>query len=351
MKEFLLEKGLLKRNYNRVRQEAGGARLMAVLKNNAYGLGLLPMAGFWREMGVTRFGIGDLSDAAALRAEGFHQEELLLMRSTAIPEEIELILDRQVIATIGSQEAAVALGGLAEKRGTVAEAHIKIDCGMGRYGFLPEEMDKIKAVYQYMNAIAVSGVYTQIPSGLSQKKALAAKAAFDGVLEGLRAHSLETGVTHALGSTALFAYDDLQAYDMVRVGAAISGRVPGKTGLSRVGVIEAPVADIRWIPPGHAISKYFRSRKPVRAGLLPVGYADGFMVAPPARPHAWRIAAPSSRRPPSIRLETGEEVKVLGHVGQNHMCVDLTNSKCAAGTLARIDINPLFAGNLPRTMR
>jgi len=351
MKELLIEKNILRRNYSRVRQEAGDAKILAVLKNNAYGLGLLPMARFWREMGVTRFGIGDLADAAALRAEGFQQEELLLMRSTCIPEEIELLLDYQVIATIGSQEAAVALSGLAEKRGTIAEAHIEIDCGMGRYGFLPEEIDKVKAVYEYMNALAISGVYTHIPPGMSQKKALAAKAAFDGVLDKIRAAGLETGTTHAFGSAALFAYDDLQSYDMVRIGAAIGGRIPGKTGLGQVGVIIAPITDIRWIPPGHTISKTVRLRKPARIGFLPVGYAAGFMVFPPKRMRFWQMLASRAYRAPSVRLETGEEVKVLGHVGQNHIAVDLTNAKCTAGALARIEVDPLFAGDLPREVR
>lgn len=350
MKELLIEKSRLLRNFRQVQQQAGNAALMAVLKNNAYGLGLIPMARFWREQGVSCFGIGDPADAAVLRGEGFVEEEMLLMRSTAVPEEIETILDNHVIATIGSQEAALALSGLAEKRSTVAEAHIKIDCGLGRYGFLPEETDKIKSVCQYLNAVAVSGVYTHIPTGLSKKKAAAAKAVFDGVLTALREAGLETGTTHAMGSTALFAHPELQSYGMVRVGAAITGRIPGKTGLCRVGVVVAPVTDIRWIPPRHTIAREIQLRKPARVGLVPLGYATGFSVNSNAYARSWRFAS-GRRRPPAVKLETGEEVPVLGHVGQNHMVLDLTHVKCTVGTLVSVEIDPLFAGSLPRVLR
>jgi alanine racemase len=351
-KELIIEKALLIKNYGEICRRLNGAGVWAVLKNNAYGLGLLQMARFWREMGVRRFGVGDPSDAALLRAEGFTQEDILLMRSTAVPEEIDALLDHNVIATVGSQEAAQALSGIAGKRSAVAEAHIKIDCGMGRYGFLPGETDKIFSIFAYMENIAVSGVYTQIPSGLSHKKAKECTDRFDSVLSFLRGNSCETGLVHALGSSALFRHPALSQYDAVRVGAAIGGRVPGKTGLHRAGYIVSRVSDARWIPAGEKIAGRVKRRHAVRAGLIPVGYADGLFVQKPV--YGRFLSVPAFRRGYGklrVSLDTGEEVSVLGLIGQNHMLVDLTRSHASAGTTARVEVNPLFAGNLPRKIR
>jgi alanine racemase len=351
-KELIIEKALLAKNYGEVCRRLSGASVLAVLKNNAYGLGLLPMAKFWREMGVRRFGVGDPADAARLRAEGFTQEDILLMRSTAVPEEIDALLDHNVVATVGSQEAALTLSGIAEKRSTVAEAHIKIDCGFGRYGFLPTETDKLFSIFSYMQNIAVSGVYTQLPGGLSRKKAQACIDRFETVLTALREKSCETGLVHALGSTALFRYPELPQYDAVRVGAAMTGRVPGKTGLYRTAVIAAPISDTRWIPAGERIAGRLKLRRPVRIGLIPTGYADGVLIEKPA--YARLIEFSAVRRGYGrmrVSLANGEEVSVLGLIGQNHMVVDLTRSRAAAGTMARVEVNPLFTGSLPRRIQ
>jgi alanine racemase len=351
-KELIIQKALLAKNYGEVTRRLSGASILAVLKNNAYGLGLLPMARFWREMGVRRFGVGDPADAALLRGEGFTQEELLLMRSTAVPEEINALLDHNVIATVGSQDAALALSGIAEKRSAVAEAHIKIDCGMGRYGFLPTETDKLINIFSYMQNIAVSGVYTQLPGGISRKKARLCIGKFDSVLTALREKSYETGLVHALGSTALFKYPSLPHYDVVRVGAAMTGRIPGRTGLSRVGAVNVPIADVRWIPAGETAAGCIKLRRSVRAGLIPIGYADGVLVDKPAYARLIELT-PFNRGYGRVRvpLDTGEEVVMIGMIGQNHIVVDLTKSRAAAGTMAYVDVNPLFAGILPRKVQ
>jgi alanine racemase len=345
--ELHIEKALLKKNVSAVNARLSGAHILAVLKSDAYGLGLLPMARFWRDEGVRRFGVGSPADGAKLRAEGFTQEEIILLRSTADPKEINIMLDNNIIAAIGSQEAALALSGIAESRSAVAEAHIEIDCGLGRYGFLPGEIDKILSIFSYMQNIAVSGVCTHIPGGVGRKKALACTQAFDGVLAALREKNVETGVVHALGSTALFRYPKLPRYDVVRVGAAMTGRIPGRTGLAKVGVINALITDVRWIPAGNPVAGGGKKRKAVRIGLIPVGYAAGFMAGRPACSRTF-LQRFTHRNKARVILGLKEEAVLLGLIGQNHIVVDLTRSDAAIGTMARVEVDPLFAGALPR---
>lgn len=350
MKQLIIEKQKLKSNIAITKERAGGVPLCGVLKNDAYGLGLVPVARIMRDEGIRRFAVSEPEDAAALRREGFTDEEILLLRSTADPREIETLLDLGVIATVGSQEAAMALSGIAESRSTVAEAHIKVDTGFGRYGFLPTEPDKIIAVVQYMQSIAVSGIYTHLDAYASSRDVKQQIDTFQNVLDQLREKGLETGVAHAVSSTALFRFKDIPLFDMVRAGASVSGRIGGKTGLQRAGLAAAQIAEVRWIPEGHSVSRGKKQRKPVRVGIVPLGYADGFGLERPAVSRTQYLSR--FLKPPSenlyVRTGSGDRLKLLGKPGQNHMALDLTKSDAAVGTTVYADVNPLFAARLPK---
>lgn len=350
MKQIIIEKQKIKNNISIARERAGGVPLCGVLQNDAYGLGLIPVAKVMRDEGIRRFAVSEPSDAGRMRKEGFTDEEILLMRSTADPAEIEMLLDFNVIATIGSQEAAMALSGIAERRSTVAEAHIKVDTGFGRYGFLPSETDKIVSVIQYMQSIAVSGVYTHLDSGASMRDVTAQLGRFDGVLDQLRGRGLETGTVHAVGSTALFRFRELPLYSMVRVGAALGGRIPGKHGLQRAGLVAAQISEVRWIPEGNPVSRGRKQKKPVRVGVVPLGFADGFGLIRPAQSRLQYLQRflypPEENR--VIRTGSGERLRLMGVPGQDYLVVDLTKSDAAVGTTVYADVNPLFASGLQK---
>ena len=151
MKTLLIDTNRVKANVARIRERAGNALIYGVLKGNAYGLGLLEMAELLRKEGITRFALTDVEDAVQLRENGFQNEEILMLRSTTETDFIEKIVAYNLVGTIGSQDAALALNGIADKHKTVVEAHIKIDTGMGRYGFVPGEIDKIVSLYSHLS--------------------------------------------------------------------------------------------------------------------------------------------------------------------------------------------------------
>ena len=156
MAKFLIvERQKVRNNIKKVRQRAGSATVYGVLKGNGYGFGLLEMADMLRDEGISHFAVTEPRDLIVLRNSGFIDEEILVMRSTSIPEEIEKLIEYNGVATIGSYEAAVALNGIAEKNTASVEAHIEIDTGMGRYGFLPEESDKVVNVFKYFSSLNI----------------------------------------------------------------------------------------------------------------------------------------------------------------------------------------------------
>ena len=187
MKRYLVERELIQNNIQVLQKKAGSAVIWAVLKGNGYGLGLLPMAETCRAAGLDHFAVTEIAEARALREGGFETEPILMLQPTADADEITALLPLHVIFTISSTEDASVLAGLAAQAGVTAEAHIKIDTGMGRYGFLPEEMEKITPVYHYMDTIHVTGIYTHLHSAFCDKKATKAQIeSFGRVLAALR---------------------------------------------------------------------------------------------------------------------------------------------------------------------
>ncbi|MDR0670962.1 MAG: alanine racemase [Oscillospiraceae bacterium] len=349
MKHLVVEKEKMRHNLALTRDRARGAALIGVLKGDAYGLGLLETARLMRDAGIRRFAVSEPSEGALLRREGFTDEEILLLRSTADPVEIEALLDAGLVATVGSRDAALALSGLAERRSTVAEAHLKIDTGAGRYGFLPKEFDKILSLYRYIPNLALSGVYTHVNARARPKAVAEQMARFRAVLTRLQSEGAETGLIHAAGSEALFCHD-LPKLDAVRVGLSVSGRVPGRHGLQPVGYLETAVTEVRWLPKGTRVgtARVYTCRRPTRVGVLPAGLADGFTANRVDRPSPLDRVRPF--RAPSARVEGGR-ARVLGSVGLHHTVIDITSLPCGLGDTVCLDVNPLFAARLPKLYR
>ena len=126
MKTLIVEKNKIRANLETVKERAGTAEVIAVLKANAYGLGMQEMAGLCREAGIRRFAVTEPCDAVRLRDWGFGEEEIIVLRSTASAEEVRQILDAGATATVGSYDAALALNGLAESQGMVVDVHLRL---------------------------------------------------------------------------------------------------------------------------------------------------------------------------------------------------------------------------------
>jgi len=361
MKALIVEKDKLKKNLALIHERAGGAEIIGVLKGNGYGLGLLELARAVREEGVSRFAVTEPADARRLRGGGFADEEILILRSTAVHEEIDEIFDACATASIGSYDAAVALNGMAKERGMVVDAHLIVDTGMGRYGFLPSETDRILSVFRFMESINITGVYTHFYAAFASEKAtLAQYTALASVVDAIREAGFDPGMVHAANSAALFRYK-LQPLDAVRVGSAITGRVAGKGnhGLFRVGRLQAPVIEIRWVPKGQTVGYggAYVAKRPTRIAIVPLGYGDGYLVERAHDIYRFRDMARyclgEIKKWLTSRIFTvslnGKRVRVLGHVGLAHTALDVTEIECAVGDLASFDVSPLMVDSaIPR---
>jgi alanine racemase len=361
MKNLIVQRDKMLENLETVQKAAGDAALIAVLKANAYGLDMRQMAGLLRGRQVRRFAVTEPADALQLREWGFDEEEILVLRSTAVASDVETILAAGATATVGSYDAAVALSGIAESHGQTCDVHIKIDTGMGRYGFHPSELERVLSVFRYMKSLSVTGMYTHYANAfLSKRKTQAQYDAFKALIEKVRQAGCSPGLLHASNSAALL-YCQMPSLDAVRIGSALGGRITAKGdfGLHKVGRLETEVAEVRWLPKGHPVGygSAFVTRKPTKLAVIPLGVADGFMAEKARDSYRLRdgfrgaaslIFNTVRRRRFFVTVE-GRRARILGHVGVSHTVADITDIDCAPGARAVFEVSPTYVpAEIPR---
>ena len=351
MKRYLVERELIQNNIQVLQKKAGSAVIWAVLKGNGYGLGLLPMAETCRAAGLDHFAVTEIAEARTLREGGFETEPILMLQPTADADEITALLPLHVIFTISSTEDASVLAGLAAQAGVTAEAHIKIDTGMGRYGFLPEDMDHILGVYREQKNIAVSGVYTHFNCAFGSKKLTHQEfETFRKTVSAIREAGFETGTVHCCNSSAFLRFPEMHC-DGVRLGSAILGRVPFHTKLRPVGYAEAHVEELRILPKGHptGYGAMWTAREDTPVAIVPIGWYNGFRERCDGGITRFRdclslilrgLRGIFFRALPLVEVN-GHKCRVVGQIGMLHIAVDVRGIECKPGDRVIVPINPL----------
>ena len=352
MKRYLVEKSALEHNIRLILEKAGGKTVWGVIKGDGYGLGIVPMARLLAAHGIDHFAVTDVAEVRALRDDGF-DNPILMMEGTCNPDEINELLDLKAILSVGSEQDAAVLEAQAKARSAVAEAHVKIDTGMGRYGFLPEQMELVHSLYAAHPSVAFTGIYTHFYNSSEAIPTQAQFEKFQRVVAELQAAGIETGMVHCCNSSAFLKYEHMHC-DAVRVGSALLGRVTvgGNTGLKTVGRCQAELEEIRVIPAGHTVGygAGFKAKRETRTAVLSIGYYNGFGVdrgfdlwrlQDCIRGVARYVKAFLKRKALYVTVN-GKACRVLGHVGMVNMVIDVTDCSCSVGDIAEVNINPLL---------
>lgn len=351
MNAYVVSRELLEHNIAQLKKHARGVPIWAVIKGDGYGLGVLPLAEILAENGIDRFCVTEVREAELLRENGFRDAEILMLRSVSDRETLNHLLDLDVILTVGSWETALAIDSLSRERADIAEVHLKIDTGMGRYGFHPEETERVIALYREMKHLAVSGIYTHFNCAFAEEKLTRQEfAAFQGVVAQLRAAGLETGTVHCCNSSAFLKYPEMHC-DGVRLGSAILGRMPFRTKLRPVGYLESAVEELHLIPKGHSTGygAVWTAKRDTKLAIVPVGWYHGFRVScqpDMARTRDCLRAALSALKGIVRKQRTcvevgGKRCPVVGAIGMLHCAVDVTDAVCGVGDRVILQVNPL----------
>jgi alanine racemase len=269
-----------------LREHAPGAQLMAVVKADGYGHGMVPVARAALAGGADRLGVAHLREALELRAAGVEAPILawLTVPGDAYLEAVEAgveigVSDRDVLA-----EVAAA----ARTSGRSARVHLKADTGLSRNGCPPELWDDLVRAAARLGAegsVQTAGVFShfacadepQHPSVRAQREA------FGEALAAAERAGLRAELRH-LANSAATLLDPAARFDVVRPGIAIYGLSPAPdrvraddVGLRPAMTLLARVAMVKTVPPGAGVSygHTYTTRERTVLAVLPVGYGDG----------------------------------------------------------------------------
>ncbi len=321
--------------------------IMAVVKNNGYGLGLKEYALFLQRQGVSKFGVKDAREAMELRAAGISAEIYLLAPVLDIPELVRLIR-ADVILSIDSAMAAGCARRAGYLAGQTPAAQIALDTGLGRYGFLPGQTEQAADAALYFR---LKGIYTHFAEPY-RDAAFTKKqyARFLEQVEQLRGLGVHPPMLHCCATAGALRFPKMQM-DLVRIGSGILGRTPdaAKLGLCRVGKIGAQIVEVKELPAGWNVGygKHARLKKPCKVGIVQTGAQAGFFAGRQeagvgtARYLARAVRALFGKKRHYVSVR-GQKVPVLGMVGLNHLAVDLSGTSCRAGEFVYAACNPVF---------
>jgi len=273
---------VLAANLQAIRQKVSPAKVMPVVKANAYGHGIIPVARHMAASGADMLGVAILDEGILLRQAGLKLPVLVL--GGIQPYQIPAYLDNDLLITIGSLENLQAVAAAAAQRGATVSVHVKIDTGMGRLGvpyFEAQAFLEASLAYPY---VKIDGIYTHFANSDAPDLSFARLQLerFQNVLRFFDQRGLPRPLTHTANSGAILQFPE-SYFDLVRPGVMLYGIYPDKDIPHTVAVQPAltwktmPV-NSKIQPANHTVSYglTWQSDHPVRILTLPVGYADGY---------------------------------------------------------------------------
>lgn len=355
MKYLVIEKDKLLYNLNLIKNMANGKTVIAVLKGNGYGLGIVEYAKLLNDNGINFFAVSDVKEAVKLRKNEINGEILLLTQS--LDEEIlKVVVENDITATVGSVLSAEKLNSVASQKRV--KAHIKIDTGFGRFGFLPDDLKNIKAY----NNIDYTGVYSHLSDSFGKNKNHSYKQfeLFNAGINILRENGINPPLKHICNSCGFLRFKEMHL-DAVRIGSLLLGRVLSGEAkeFKRVGYLKSEIIEVRNLPKGHNIG-YANTcilKKDTTVAVIPVGYKDGFGVVKANDTFRFfdklRYLYADLKlflKPQGLFITINEKkYRLMGRVGMYNVVADVTGINPLIGTEVRLDINPLFVdGSIER---
>jgi len=291
----VVDLGAIAHNVGVLRDRAGSAQVMPVLKADGYGHGATEVARTVLAAGAAELGVATVPEALALRRDGVTAPLLSWLHPPGTDFAPALEADVQIAVSSVRQ-----LGDLLDavrRTGRAATLTVKVDTGLSRNGVSPAEypalLDALRRAVAD-DAVRLRGIMSHLACGDEPDNPANDRQAYR--FAEMRRDAADAGVhfeiAHLSNSPAALTRPDL-AYDLVRPGIAVYGQSPipalGDMGLRPAMTLSAPVAQIRQVPAGTGVSygHTWVSERDTTLALLPIGYADGVFRGLSGRIDVW----------------------------------------------------------------
>ncbi len=270
----------LRKNVEAIRAHVAPAKVMTMVKANAYGHGVDGVAPFI-EPYVDYFGVAILEEGIQLRELGITKP--ILVAGGTLPEQISAFIEHDLILSVSSPELLASAEAAAESAKKKLVAHLKIDTGMERVGVHYYEAESFLEQSLKPKHVEVEGIYTHLANSEARDliHARLQLERFQEVLRFYEKRGLPAPIKHMANSGAVLQYPE-SYLDLVRPGLMFYGVYPA--GVSRT-VDLAPaltwrskVAYSKITLPGHPVSygSLWQAEVETRIVTIPCGYADGY---------------------------------------------------------------------------
>lgn len=328
--EAVIDLDAYRANLRLLADQAPGSALMAVVKANAYGHGMIECARAAREAGADWLGVATLDEALNLRTSGDSGPVLCWLNAPGV--DYASAIEAGIEVTASSTEQLAEIAHAASGGRTPARVQLKVDTGLSRNGARGDQWPALlaaTAAAQGAGHVAHTGTWSHLacadepdhPANGLQEAALA------DALESLAEHGLVPGLRHVANSAATLARPSTHL-DLVRVGIASYGLPPAASMLVDVPLrpvmtLRGRLAAVKRVPAGSGVSYGWRhtTSTDTTLGLVPLGYGEGV-----PRHASGRLTA----------AHRGERVPILGTVAMDQVIVDLGDAPAERGDVVTL---------------
>lgn len=359
---LVIEKEDLRHNIEQVKKFANKTgkddkgnlvKIIAVVKANGYGLGMVEYTKILRDNGISFFAVATIEEALKLRKAGI-KEEILMLSSTAIKEEIETLVQNNIILTIGSKEDVEVVDKVGEEQNKTIRVHLKIDTGFGRYGFVYSNRDEMVEILKQMKHIKIEGTFSHFSVSFYDDNYTKEQfKRFINCVEVLKMNEIETGILHICNSSAFLKFPSMHL-NAVRIGSAFLGRISCQNtiGLKKIAHLESQVTEVKQLPKGFNIgySNIYKTPKKMKIAIIPCGYMNGihvkndkdmFRTVDKMRYLLESIKAFFKKQAMYANI-SGKDCRILGRIGTYHVVCDITGKEIKIGDKAIFSVNTKF---------
>jgi alanine racemase len=294
---------------------AGGTRICAAVKANAYGFGLLPVARTLVGAGVDALGLVDIRDAVRLREDGIASPILMYAGSLLDERTMPRIREHGLTVTVGDERSLAVAASFGEQAPT--RVFVEVDVGLERLGVSIDKAAGLLREAASSSAISLDGIYTHmhVPPDAAPQYLEWQFGRFQALLSAVQSDGYSTGIAMAASSPVLFRTTAM-SLDAVDVGRYLYGIVrPGaEPGLAELGLrpafgsLRSRISHCKRIErSGYLDAAPFAIRPGMRVGVVPMGFADG-------------LASLTC----GAALVRGVRAPLLGSLSLEHVSLDIT---------------------------
>ena len=319
----------LVRNYRRIAAHVRPAKVLCVLKANAYGLGVGAYARALAKAGCTMFGVAEPFEAMELkrsleglgRLGGLEGREVQIL-SSILPDEILEMVKAGVILPIIDVPTAKLISAAAVKAKTVAKVHFKLDTGMGRLGSLAQDAIAVMREVKKLPNLDCEGVFSHFPMAFDPKDPFTKRQIklFKQIVAAAEKEGFRFKKVHISASDGINNFPETakKPFTIVRTGINLHGSFDpyGRKALKVEPVLslKTRVAQVRELPAGTTLG-YGRTwclNKPTKVATISAGYADGLPLALTNR---------------GFVFIGGKRCKIIGRISMDYTTVDVSEVK------------------------